>query len=399
MTKFKNINNGEVVSVLNQVDNFYILNSGKKMDINLFLQSFVPIEVEQPQTPTQTTHTQSINENSHINPDDFFAPKKLVDGEALKNFNTNNMVDVPKNQQTTVKNYESDDIDSQEHNQLLEQRKQQLIQEYNSSPNKQTQPIQSGYGSQAVDPNDDAAIDALINQNVAPKPVKDVDENGLTKQQEFMRQQQLELTGVDPFKDKIEEYRTKNPTQQRQQIQTNTQQTNTQTNQNNNQQFHNEVESDIIEDDVIKMYRKFKRNSNITISLKVKDKIGKPDFIKMMADGLDGDIIQFYTDEIMNIYLSDTDSIKKEVYNQIYKHVYGELPEEVIIEENIIEEVRIEKEKEIKEGDEITLIPGKKTAAGKQKYKFINKKGNVVELLIKSATDKGYIPATEKDIK
>jgi len=393
MIKFKNINTGEIVSVLNQEDNFYVLNSGQRIDKTLFLSGYTPIETNtlneiQSQNMTQPNNqvaTQQVIQqpSSSINPDDFFATKPSIQGaDKIKNFNTQNMVDVPKGQETTV-TY----IDDGETNETpaLKQRKQELIKQYNTNVTTTEKNVNSGFGSSNIDINDDVAIKKLMNQSKPNIPERQLNENGLTKQQEFLRQQQIELTGNDPMKDKINKFRSErglNPTPIMNTDSINTIQ----------QQQPQQSQQIQQEDEVIRMYRKFKRNTIINLTLKIKDKIGKPEFIQMMAEGLDGDIIQFYTDEIINKYLGNVASIREDIYNQIYKKVYG-------VDKPIDVEEPIDVEDEIKEGTEVTLIPGKKTAAGKQKYKFINDKKNIVELTIKSATDKGFTPATKKDIK
>ena len=162
----------------------------------------------------------------------------------------------------------------------------------------------------------------------------------------------------------------------------------------------------------IALFQKFKRNSRITITLKIKDKISKPDFIKVMADGMEGDIIQFYTDEIYSSFISDPQKIKEDIYNQVYKNVYGHLPLIEEIEDDIgIELVKVKTNEEIgikteikinetkqKSEKEIILIPGKPTKGGKITFKYLNKKGKVVDLMPETAKKKGYKVATEKDI-
>jgi len=160
---------------------------------------------------------------------------------------------------------------------------------------------------------------------------------------------------------------------------------------NNNVSRYNEPE-----DPTTALFRKFKRNHNITINLKIKDKISKPDFIKVMADGLDGDIIQYYTNEIYKSFLTDTNLLKDNIYNQIFKDVYGCLPNDIKddnddnIDDMVVNNNRLKKE------DVIILIPGKQTKTGERTYKYINDKGKVVDMIPKLAEEKGYKPAIKK---
>ena len=145
------------------------------------------------------------------------------------------------------------------------------------------------------------------------------------------------------------------------------------------------------------MFSTFKRNHDITINVEFKDKIGSPDFVKMMVENMDGDIVGYYKRLVMDNIMKDLGKIEKIVEHNIKMEIFGEdIPEEVIPEE-IIEEIKSEEEKyvetalsqadgvaeKVKElyGDkettddvlvEETLIPGKKTASGKQKYKYVD---------------------------
>jgi len=403
MGTFKNIATNETVKIISETENQYILDSGMKMDKKLFSQKYVSNEsiptpiVEATQTATQPTPT--IVDNGKVNVDDFFSKKPTIDGvENISKVDTSKLIDPPSKQPgwtPTVKNLDTDNpttiINQGNQPELsLEQQKQILINNYNNSHQGQQQGL---IGSQNVDINDDAAIQQLIDQTKQPVKQVDIDENGLTKQQEYIRQQQIELTGVDPFKDKIIKYRAQfglNPTPATNPKPINQVVPQTQVQINGQQMTVNE------EDEVIKMFKKFKRNHTISIKFSQKDKIGKPEFIQMMAEGLDGDIIQFYTDELFKKFISDIDAIKDDIYNQIYKKVYG-VDKPVEIEELI--EIKTNEELGITSGTEIELIPGDKTKAGKQKYKFINDKGKVVEMLVESATKKQYRPATKKDLK
>jgi len=103
-----------------------------------------------------------------------------------------------------------------------------------------------------------------------------------------------------------------------------------------------------------------------------KDKIGKPDFIKMMVENMDGDIVGYYKNVIMNNIMKDLSKIEKAVEKEIKSQIFGN---------DIIEDEK-----------EDILIPGEKTKSGKQKYKYIDENGDIVELLSSTAKTKGYKP-------
>jgi len=408
MSSFKNIHTNEIVRVLKEDENFYILDSGQKIDKKLFIQSYVSNDasiIEESQDNNQSSEVQvqpQIQTQEHsdsINVDDFFAVKPVVPGiENLTKVDTSKIIDIPSKGQgwipNNIKDLTQENPSSailQTNTLSLEEQKKIMIENYNRQ--HQGQPEQQIIGNKMIDPNDDVAVNQMLNQLKTPEPTIQLNENGLTETQEIVRQQQIEVDGIDPFKDKIIAYRAKmgySPTPV----------DNPKIIPATNEQVINQpqIPFNHEDDEVIKMFKKFKRNHSISIKFSLKDKIGKPEFIQMMAEGLDGDIIQFYTDEIFKKFIKDINSIKEDIYNQIYKKVYGvDKPKEDYT-------VSIGKEKtndelDIKSGTEIELIPGKKTKSGKQKYKFIDKKGKIVELLLETGQKKQYKPASKKDIK
>ena len=414
MATFRNKDTNEIVRVMSEDENFYILDSGQKMDKKLFVQKYVSDDVEPApivdmnESAIQQPQVQQTQPSDTMNADDFFAAKPVISGtEKLKTVNTTNMVDLPQRGQGWTPDNIKDRSDGNSGSAIqpnqagtlsVEQQKQILIENYNAQ--HKGNPEQQIIGNQQIDINDDAAIDSMMNQMKPVVKPRTLNENGLTEAQEQMRQQQLELSGVDPYKDKITVYRAKMGYNPAPVAEPKIIQQPTQTQSQNTQQ---PIQAITEEDEVIKMFKKFKRNYNINIKFSIKNKIGKPEFIQMMADGLDGDIIQFYTDELFTKFISDFDIIKEDIYNQIYKKVYGHDKPIEEVEDEIIEEVKptkkIKKEKELKSGDEVILIPGGKTKAGKQKYKFINDKNKLVEMLVESAQKKEYRPATKKDLK
>jgi hypothetical protein len=224
-----------------------------------------------------------------------------------------------------------------------------------------------------------------------PIPTIKLNENGLTEAQEIIRKQQIELTGEDPFLEKIQKFRqskgynvepVKNPTvfvEQNQQSDQPTQQQNVQN-----------VHHVQVEDPTINLFKKFKRNHNISLNLKIKDKISKPDFIKVMADGLEGDIIQFYTDDIFSSFLKNTEGIKTEIYNQIHKNVYGHLPNDNDLPND--NEAELENNNVKKIENKVFLVPGKPTKTGKTTFKYIDANGRIVDMIPQNAEKKGLKP-------
>ena len=413
MATFKNKDTNEIVRVMSEDENFYILDSGQKMDKKLFVQKYVSDDVEPApivdmnESAIQQPQVQQTQPSDTMNADDFFAAKPVISGtEKLKTVNTTNMVDLPQRGQGWTPDNIKDRSDGNSGSAIqpnqagtlsVEQQKQILIENYNAQ--HKGNPEQQIIGNQQIDINDDAAIDSMMNQMKPVVKPRTLNENGLTEAQEQMRQQQMELSDVDPYKDKITAYRAKMgynpaPVAEPKIIQQPSQTQNTQ-----------QLQAVTEENEVIKMFKKFKRNYDINIKFSLKDKIGKPEFIQMMADGLDGDIIQFYTDELFTKFISDFDIIKEDIYNQIYKKVYDHDKPIEIDEIDDVTNIFLGTTNKtpiietLKSGDEVILIPGGKTKAGKQKYKFINNKNKLIEMLIESAQKKEYRPATKKDLK
>jgi len=424
MSQFMQVDTKEIVRIVSETGNFLTLNNGTKIDKQLFSQKYAAlpssdatinpqdfmnqktnINVNQPKNQYQPTNDGIVSPTGVIDPEDFlYSPSLKVDGlENIQKIDTSKHIDIPDEQgRVQIRDLLKDDSTIQ---QLvpnsLEEQKKALLEKYAH---------QTQQGPGYVNENDPAAIDTLMKSYQQPQKQTILNENGLTEHQERMRQQHMELkNGEDPYAEKIKKYRLSkglppqpvaNP-----QIVVQPQQT---------ENFSQPQMVQQVEDPTTALFRKFKRNHNLTVSLKIKDKISKPDFIKVMADGLDGDIIQYYTDQIFNSFVSDPQKIKDDIYNQVFKNVYGCLPTEMENDDDdddyedenktTLPKVDPSKVRKLNEGvDEkekaIILIPGKPTKTGKITFKYINKGGKVVDMIPETAEKKGYKPATKKDLK
>lgn len=403
MSEFQHIDTKEIVKIINDENNFYLLNSGMKIDKGLFAQKYAPLQKNMNSSinaesfmsiPTNITinptkqQNQTIVENNVINtssapidPIDFLNSPSIgkIDGlDNIHKMDTSKYIDTPESQRVQVRDLSQESAIRTTQGQNIEEEKRQLLESHK---------IASQQGPGYVDENDPAAINQLLNSYKKPVPVISLNENGLTEIQENLRQQQLELTGVDPFAAKIKKYRSskgfstepiRNPAPPQPIVQHDDVAA-------PNAQYQQPTQ---VEDPTTALFKKFKRNHNLTVTLKIKDKISKPDFIKVMSDGLEGDIIQYYTDEIFTKFLNDMSSIKTDIYNQIHKEVYGCLPSEMNEEED----------DEDLNTNNIILIPGEKTKAGKLTFKYLNKGGKVVDMEPDTANKKGYKPATKNDL-
>jgi hypothetical protein len=66
-------------------------------------------------------------------------------------------------------------------------------------------------------------------------------------------------------------------------------------------------------------FKGFKKNNKITIELKFDEWIADPEFIKLMNNNFEDDILKFYTDEIINDIFKDKNKIVEDIYQQLDK--------------------------------------------------------------------------------
>lgn len=83
---------------------------------------------------------------------------------------------------------------------------------------------------------------------------------------------------------------------------------------------HNNVQ---VEDPIITMFRKSKRNVEFKINVEVSDKIPRLDFIEMMEDSYEISMIDFLADEFTNKVLQDPSIIRNKIKDKIKQLVYG----------------------------------------------------------------------------
>jgi hypothetical protein len=79
-----------------------------------------------------------------------------------------------------------------------------------------------------------------------------------------------------------------------------------------------------VEDPIIKMFKGVKRIVEFNISLDIKNKIPRLDFIEMMEDSYETSIIDFLADEFTNELLKNPATIKDMIKSKINTLVYGE---------------------------------------------------------------------------
>lgn len=137
------------------------------------------------------------------------------------------------------------------------------------------------------------------------------------------------------------------------------------------------------------MFKTFKRNHDITITLDFKDKIGNPDFVRMMLENIDGDIISYYKKIIMDNIMKEVNRIEYEVEKQLRKEIFGTTEAEpASYEETTTVDVNLNKTETPKTDDKKEDEAENKNVSEKKVY--VNEKGKLVKLLPKNAEKKGY---------
>jgi hypothetical protein len=177
------------------------------------------------------------------------------------------------------------------------------------------------------------------------------------------------------------------------------------------------------------MFKTFKRNHEIKINVEFTDKIANPDFIKLMMENMDGDIVGFYkksiTDNIMNNFKIIEDEIEKQIKKEIFEREEDKKDDELINfdPKALIDKIQkltnqiVDKSDEIIIDDELSdsdyldeevdksidgeesndLISGGITSSGKQLYKYIDDKGRIRDVLPETAEKNGWIPYKEDE--
>ena len=79
----------------------------------------------------------------------------------------------------------------------------------------------------------------------------------------------------------------------------------------------------VVEDPIITMFKNVKRSKDFSISLEIKNKIPRPDFIEMMEDSYNTSIIDFLAAEFTDNLLKNPQIIEDMIKQKIKELVYG----------------------------------------------------------------------------
>ena len=349
-----NVNNPtNIVTILKDDNNFVHLSDGTMVKKDKFLAKYQPVigetainesmEIKQPQQPQQP----QVN-SDEIDPASFFSQSAVSE-----------MTDTFKNADT---------------NQFNENRQTNIIK--NGMPSNTQQPINNPTNSQ-----NSSSSDGIVTIKQDPKllEIEQIYENEkFAYGEEEANKRRLGRIAQHQGIGQKKETNTQVNINGQEQVQTNTQIT--------QQQI----------DPSEMMFKSFKRNFDIDINITIKDKIANPDFVKMMMENMNGDIIGYYKKIIMNNILGDVQIIENEVEKSIKKAIYGDdIHEEETNDNNLKEAIDVSNalQEQIDNGEEITsLIEGEPTKTGKKTFKYIDDKGKIKDLLPETAKKKGYKP-------
>lgn len=320
--KYFNVKNpNEQVTIINEQSNFYQLSSGTMIKKDSFNEKYQPVLAGFENETVNDVPIFTPTNNDVVDPNAFFSTKINLDTteiNKLKNVDTSKIVD--QVERTQVVNDTSKGI-------------QQIQQQ------PTTQLAQQNINQQAEISNINRMFD---------------DEKMVYGENEATLRRNKRLQKLLP------------PSQQVQSPQ---------------QPVHNDIKIPSVQqpkqDPMQMMISTFKKVHEITFNIEFKDKIASPEFIKLMMQNMDGDIISYYKDMVMN---NITTNIK-----MIEDIVEKTLKDEIGIDD-VDETITIKPKKTTK------LVAGKLNKSGKQLYKYINDKGKIVELLKTTAEKKGFKP-------
>ena len=82
----------------------------------------------------------------------------------------------------------------------------------------------------------------------------------------------------------------------------------------------------IVEDpneESFKFFKGFKKNHKVTIELSFDEYIADPEFLKMMLNNFEADVIKYYTSEIFKNIANNPQKVEEEIYKQLEEMIMG----------------------------------------------------------------------------
>lgn len=298
--------NKKPITIIEDKESFYKLSDGQMIKKDVFPKYYMPIMNE--------SFTSNQN-NDVINPDSFFNTSHIVSVEKIKSIDTSKLDDI-KQEPSIVKNTT---------NQITSTRT------FNNDNNDLVKPAPSNItipnntntdvSQYKVYDNDDDAYNDFIQKS------KNVQQPQIINQQKIDNEKALYDINI-LFEDEKMAYGLDEAIKRKEtrlkKLNITPVDNNVQNNVQNNQQHIIQKELDPSEI----MFKTFKRNHDISINLTIKDKIGKPEFVRMMMENIEGDIIKYYKTLIMNNILNNIKYIEDEVEKNLKYEIFGIIDDE-----------------------------------------------------------------------
>lgn len=136
------------------------------------------------------------------------------------------------------------------------------------------------------------------------------------------------------------------------------------------------------QNDAYAFFKNFKKNHEINIDLSFKEYIADPEFLRLMSNNFEADVIMYYTKEIFKNITTDPRKIEDEIYKQLDKIIMGSKKSSK----------KTKQQKKKIEYPIDKMIKSGKTKSGNDRYIFVDSNSNEVSLTLQVAKNKGYHP-------
>lgn len=274
--KFQSKETGDIVKIINDSGVFYSLSNGINIRKDNFFNKF-----------TEVLDANSFFDKPATLYEDLASKITKIDTSKISDIDTGTRV-IDRTQESLI------ETQSPLHT------KEELLRQYNES--QKQRPDVSQY--KVFDDDDAAAEDFLkkvqqpIQQQIKPKRQTTAYDPYSEEDFDSIPQGNSKNLGVANLNENFDEINTKQ-----------------------NQPIYREP---TIEEESFKFFKSFKRIHPIKLSIEFDEKIADPTFIKMMSMNFEGDIIKYYTKEIMNRVQNDPGYLENRIYNKLKDLIMGE---------------------------------------------------------------------------
>lgn len=384
-SRFFNVKNpSQVVTIVEDKDKFYELSDGSMIKKDSFMSKYQPVLEDIP----SSNQRQVVNENrqvqqpqesmatDHIDPNSFFNSPSISNDilNKIKTVDPSRVPNVNDNMRSEVKRNTTDQVTKRPQHPTMNESLVKPVENPIIPNNTNTDVSQY-----KVYDDDDEAYQDFVNKSKGEQPQLEPEQKPQLSDIEI-KKKEIESLFDDEKLALGEEEAIKRRTKRLEKLPKETlnpvENTSTESTSSQYQQPQlNPVEM---------MFSTFKRNHDIKINVEFNDKIANPDFIKLMIENMDGDIVGFYKKKVMDNIMKDLSKIENIVEETIRKEIFGEDKKK--------EEKPLPKEVKLIDG----LIPGGTTKSGKQKYLYVDDKSKVKEVTPETAKKNNYEPYTDE---